>query len=141
MLTFGKKWRTIGVGLLALSLMAATIPLAIWLTHSQTAEFGNARARCERGLHDTHRVIIENNTVVPTTTKAHRCDTLIITNLDNKQRLMAFGPHDHHISYDGISEQLLGQNESLTVHLIRTGSFTYHDHEDEAVRGSFVVTD
>jgi hypothetical protein len=140
MLKLNKKWRTFIWVFAALALMLATIPLAIWLTHTQTAEFGNARARCNKGLHDTHRVIVKDDTVDPTTTYASKCDTLVITNLDANQRLMAFGKHDNHISYDGVSEQLLNQGQSLTVHLIKSGSYIFHDHSDQMVRGSFVVS-
>jgi hypothetical protein len=140
MLTLSKKAKAVLWTTGALILMIVTIPLAIWLTHTQTAEFGNARARCERGLHDTHRVIIENGAVVPKHTSARHCDTLVITNLDKQQRLMAFGKHDKHISYDGVSEQLVAQEQSLTVRLVSTGTYLFHDHEADETSGTFTVS-
>lgn len=122
-----------------LVLMVATVPAAIWVTHSQTAELANARARCQVGQHSAHYVVFENNRVTPEQTAARLCDTLTITNKDNRLRLVAFGPHEHHISYDGISEQLLSRGQSLTVTLIKAGTFTFHDHIDDSLRGSFTV--
>lgn len=119
--------------------MAGTIPAAIWITHTSSAELGNARTRCQRGEHATHIVTIKNGHANPVNTRAARCDTLVITNSDNQQRLMAFGRHDNHISYDGVSEKLLDQGQSLTVTLIKPGTYLFHDHEDPLVAGSFTV--
>jgi hypothetical protein len=52
MLTLSKKAKAVLWTTGALILMIVTIPLAIWLTHTQTAEFGNARARCTYLFHD-----------------------------------------------------------------------------------------
>ncbi|HUY85134.1 MAG TPA: cupredoxin domain-containing protein [Candidatus Dormibacteraeota bacterium] len=124
----------------AVALMAATIPAAIWVTNTQTARLGNARARCQAGQHKTYHVIIQNGLAVPTRTAARKCDKLTITNRDNRVRLMAFGPHDHHVSYDGVSERVLGQGQSLTVTLITPGTFIFHDHTDPAAQGTFTVS-
>jgi len=119
--------------------MVVMIPGAIWITHTSGAELGNARARCERGEHSTLKVIIQSDSVKPKNTIAKKCDTLIITNLDNQPRLMAFGQHDSHISYDGISEKLLAQNQSLKITLIKTGTYLFHDHQQDSVAGTFTV--
>jgi hypothetical protein len=134
-----KKVKIVLIILGSLVLMGATIPLAIWVTHTQTAQLANARARCQVGRHSAHYVVFQNNNVMPDHTVARLCDTLTITNQDNRLRLIAFGPHEHHISYDGISEKLLSQNQSLTVTLVKAGSFTFHDHIDDALHGSFTV--
>lgn len=123
-----------------LSLMAATIPAAIWVTHTQTARLGNAEARCSGGQHNVHGVTIQNGQPMPARTKARRCDILTVTNQDPRLRLIAFGPHERHISYDGISEKLLAQGQSLTITLISTGTYTFHDHLDDGAQGSFTVT-
>jgi len=120
-------------------LMVATVPAAIWVTHTQTAELANARARCQVGQHSVHYVVFENNKVTPEHTAAKLCDTLTITNKDPRLRLAAFGPHEHHISYDGVSEKVLNQGQNLTVTLIKAGNFTFHDHINDALRGSFTV--
>ncbi len=94
-----------------------------------------------RGSHTTYYVMIANNTVTPQQTDAHRCDSLTITNFDAEQRLLAFGPHEHHISYDGVSERLVAEGRSLTISLVKTGTYTFHDHLDEKhVYGSFRVS-
>jgi len=95
--------------------------------------------RCN-GSHGTHKVVILGNQVIPQHTEAKVCDKLVITNEDSAERLMAFGPHDHHISYDGVTERLLTQDQSLNVTLIQIGTFTFHDHADEQVIGSFTVS-
>ena len=123
----------------ALVLMVATIPAAIWVTDTQSAKLGNGRARCERGAHSDRLMTIRGNRFVPDKLTASKCDKLTVVNLDDRTRLIAFGPHEDHISYDGVSERVLGQNQSLTVTLVTPGTFIVHDHADPAVRGAFTV--
>jgi hypothetical protein len=113
---------------------------AIWLTHTQTAQFGNAKQRCRDVAVTVHRVTIHSKMVSPTHTEARRCDKLVITNLDTAQRLLAFGKHEDHISYDGVSERVLSQGQSLRVTLITTGTYLFHDHAEDSIKGSFTVT-
>lgn len=87
-----------------------------------------------------HKVTIQSGTVSPQNTVAKRCETLTITNLDSTRRIMAFGQHDHHITYDGITEDPLIKDQSLTVTLIKTGDFKFHDHANDEVKGTFSVT-
>lgn len=134
-----KKLKVTLVIVVAAGLMVATIPAAIWVTDTQTAKLGNARARCQTGQHATYMAVIRNGQVAPTRTVARKCDRLTITNQDNRVRLIAFGPHDRHISYDGVSERVLAQGQSLTVTLITSGTFIFHDHTDPAVQGVFTV--
>jgi hypothetical protein len=124
---------------LATILMAATIPAAIWITHTGSAELGNSRARCDRDTHARHTVNIQNDQIIPATTVANKCDTLVITNRDSVERIIAFGPHENHISYDGVSEQLLAKDKSMTITLIKTGTYSFHDHDQETVSGTFTV--
>jgi len=135
-----KKTKVILISVGAFILMVATVPLAIWVTHTSTAKTGNEIARCSSVMQPVHQVVIKDGKVSPGSTSALECDTLVITNEDSRIRLMAFGPHEHHISYDGVSERALGQGQSLTVKLVRAGTFTFHDHSDETVRGSFTVS-
>ncbi len=137
MLNKKAKWWLMAT--VALLLMIATVPLAIWVTHSQSAQLENTQRRCD-GKHQTiHKVVIENDRVTPSHTDAKQCDTLVITNLDDKDRVMAFGKHESHVSYDGISERLLSQGQSLTVTLGQAGTFPFHDHAQESVQGTFTV--
>jgi hypothetical protein len=85
-------------------------------------------------------VTIKNDTAIPVHIDAKQCDVLTITNADPVDRLIAFGPHDDHISYDGIKEKLLKQNDSLTIKLDQVGNFRFHDHENDNVISTFTVT-
>lgn len=87
----------------------------------------------------THSVEIKNSQVIPKHTQAKLCDKLEITNLDTTERLMAFGQHEHHTSYDGVTERLLSKGQSVRVTLVATGTYTFHDHENDDVQGSFTV--
>jgi hypothetical protein len=88
----------------------------------------------------TYNVIAKNGAFTPQHTEARFCDELTITNLDQQQRLIAFGPHENHVAYDGVSERLLAQRQSLTLTLVQSGSFLFHDHLDDSVIGSFTVS-
>lgn len=140
-LSKGAKTALIILGVVVLS--AAAIPFAIWVTHTQTAQHENARRRCEEATlkSRTHHVVIEGGKVSPEHTAARLCDRLIITNLDGNERLIAFGQHDKHVSYNGVSEKFLRQNQSFEVELIFPGNYLFHDHEDESVGGTFGVKD
>ena len=94
---------------------------------------------CPAAHHSAHQVIIKNNKVIPVNTVAPRCDILTITNLDDKERLMAFGLHEHHVPYAGITEKILIQSQSLTVTLVQAGHFRFHDHWHDEVQGTFTV--
>ena len=87
----------------------------------------------------TLSVVIENNKVIPQHTYAQRCDVLTVTNKDDKKRKMAFGVHDHHKTYNGKTEDDLTKDESITVELNEVGSFKFHDHFDDDVKGTFTV--
>ena len=87
-----------------------------------------------------HLVIIKNSIMTPTHINGTLCDTLTITNDDNRLRLIAFGPHDHHTPYDGTIEKSLGQWQSVTVTLNQAGSYTFHDHLEDWLIGTFSVS-
>ncbi len=97
-----------------------------------------ATAQCQKtGV--AHAVMIQNNVVVPKHTYASVCDTLTITNTDDRIRLLAFGPHENHQVYDGVSEKQLTQGEALTITLNRTGTYEFHDHIGDVAQGDFTV--
>jgi hypothetical protein len=87
-----------------------------------------------------HIVTVQNEAASPKHTAGKLCDTLTITNNDDRVRLMAFGVHDKHQVYDGITEQELHKGQSLTVTLNQTGTFEFHDHIGDIVQGDFTVT-
>lgn len=88
-----------------------------------------------------HHVSISGNAMNPQQTRAARCDTLTVTNNDATLRRIAFGQHDRHQAYDGVTEKILKKGESLTVTLNQTGTFTLHDHLHDEVTGEFTVSD
>ena len=89
---------------------------------------------------ETHSVMIMDNKAYPQTTKAKLCDTLTITNMDNKTRIVAFGPHEDHVPYDGVTEKILHVGDAFTVTLNQAGSFHFHDHLNDDADGYFNVT-
>lgn len=86
-----------------------------------------------------HTITIANGTVSPQHTDAALCDTLTIISRDNRIRLMAFGVHDDHQPYDGVGEKTLEQGQGFTVTLDQAGTFTFHDHLEDSVEGTFTV--
>lgn len=86
-----------------------------------------------------HRVVIQDDKVSPANTVGSKCDTLTIINLDDIQRMVAFGPHEDHVAYDGIKERMLTKGQSLTVTLVQVGDFRFHDHIHDEVQGMFTV--
>lgn len=94
---------------------------------------------CEGINRTNHAVIIENNKVIPEVTNGKLCDTMTITNKDDKNRDIAFGQHDQHVAYDGVEEETLAKDKSLTVTLNKAGDYIFHDHDQDEVKGSFMV--
>jgi hypothetical protein len=107
-----------------------------FLSHTQKV---SSTVQCTRQP-TVHTVTIQNSQVFPVHTQAALCDTLTIINDDNILRLMAFGEHENHQAYDGITEKLLEQGQNLTVTLNQAGTFKFHDHLHDAIQGDFTVT-
>lgn len=87
----------------------------------------------------THQITIQNNQVSPQITDGKLCDKLTFINDDNVTREIAFGPHEHHVPYDGIAERLLSKNRSFTITLNKAGMYHFHDHIHDEVAGYFNV--
>lgn len=132
--------RFLAAGIIALVLvLAGTVFLAAKYLTAQSDAAAPADAKCRIGRHVTHTVLIKNDTMVPEHTQASLCDKLTITNKDSALRLVAFGPHDHHVAYDGVTERPLEQGQSLTVILNQAGSYQFHDHLEDVAHGTFTV--
>ena len=115
-----------------------TSALAGHYLNAQDAASNAKLATCQkRGA--AHTVVIQNNKATPEHTDGKLCDTLTITNEDNQNRLMAFGPHEHHQPYDGVAERILGQGQSFTVTMNEAGTYYFHDHIGDIVKGRFTV--
>jgi len=99
-----------------------------------------ANIDCSGKIGANHVMIIQNSKVTPTHITAPLCDTLTITNKDNIERFVAFGPHEDHVAYDGITEKVLTQGQTFKVTLVQAGNFRFHDHIHDEVQGTFTVT-
>lgn len=86
-----------------------------------------------------HTVEIKDDKATPQYLDVKVCDKLTIVNRDDKLRIIAFGVHDSHIYYDGITEKVLGKDQSLSVILNQTGLYLFHDHIQDEVQGQFNV--
>lgn len=84
-------------------------------------------------------VTIQNGQPTITDIQAKTCDQLTIMNSDDQLRLIAFGVHEDHETYNGITEQTLEKNDKFTVTLNETGRYTFHDHLNDTFLGTFTV--
>lgn len=82
---------------------------------------------------------ISDNKINPPQIYGGFCDQLIVTNKDDKLRVLTFGEHDTHHSYDGVTQKALSKNQSLFVKLNQRGHFILHDHIEETVSTEFYV--
>lgn len=129
-----KKYSNVLIG--ALIVVVAGGALAVALMGDNTA------STCKGSGAPAHYTItIKDNKVSNTSLKARKCDTMTITNKDSIEREIAFGPHDHHVAYDGIKERELHQGESVTVTLNKMGAYYWHDHLHDEIDGNFAVTE
>lgn len=87
----------------------------------------------------SYRMAINNSKVQPAYITGKLCDTLTITNNDATTRLIAFGPHEDHVPYDGVTERILTKGQSFTITLNKPGSYHWHDHLHDEVEGYFAV--
>ncbi len=86
-----------------------------------------------------HTVEIKNDRFIPESVNAKICEELTIVNKDDKLRLVAFGVHNQHIYYGGMTEKVLKSDQELTVTLNQAGTYIVHDHLQEEVQGEFSV--
>jgi hypothetical protein len=91
--------------------------------------------------YDKHVITIQHGVLSPAHTLGNLCDRLTVRNLDDTPRLIAFGKHIHHQAYDGVSERMLQQGQSVTVTLNQAGTFIVHDHLHDEATGDFTVSD
>ena len=119
--------------------IAATVIGSSYLANHLNKKADDANQACKTGQHASHTVTIKDGQVSPANTNGKLCDTLTITNLDDSTRLLAFGRHEQHVEYDGVSERALNKNQSLSVTLVETGNYKFHDHLHDEVQGTFTV--
>lgn len=98
----------------------------------------NPAAKCAATL-ATHDVSIHGSVASPDRIEAKLCDRLVITNEDDRLRLIAFGTHNNHQAYDDVTEKVLSQGQSLAITLNQRGSYEFHDHLQDTLIGYFTV--
>lgn len=76
----------------------------------------------------THDVTVINETFSKARLDLTRCDTLRITNHDERTFEFAFGVHDKHIAYPGFTQSTVGPHETLTIRVTQAGEYHMHDH-------------
>jgi hypothetical protein len=98
----------------------------------------DAPAQCQT-VGKTHPVAIKDGTVQPSNIDARLCDQLSIQNLGTQTRLIGFGNHARHVAYNGVTERLLKQGQTLTLVLNQAGTYHFHDHYQPSLEVDFVV--
>ncbi|MDB5160002.1 MAG: hypothetical protein JWO99_265 [Candidatus Saccharibacteria bacterium] len=131
--------KTVGITLLVIVLGgAATYGSIVGVNAYNDQQYVSLHQGCSPH-YASHLVTIKDAVVSPENTVASKCDTLTIKNLDDVDRMMAFGVHEMHTPYDGVEERELLGNQEFTITLIQTGSFKFHDHMHDEVAGTFQV--
>ena len=135
--------KKIFIGLAVVVGVGAIISGVIYVSNKyldkQTSKSADITIDCVGKISVNHQVVIKDDAVIPAVTNGKLCDTMTIVNKDDKEREMAFGQHGNHVAYDGITEENLVKDKSLTVTFNKTGEYIFHDHHQDEVKGSFVV--
>lgn len=126
-------------GVIFFTVAAVVVVLAVTGSSAFLNQMPPANQSCSSTHLASHKVIIKNDQAEPSTTKASLCDTLNITNLDDSERLIAFGPHEDHVAYNGVSARLLSKDQSFTITLNKAGTYRFHDHIHDNAVGYFIV--
>jgi hypothetical protein len=111
----------------------AIIGLVAYFVWSSNVPHLTAQGGCSR-YGQQHTAIITNGAFAPGSMTLAQCDQLKVTNKDNADYELAFGPHENHIEYPGFEETVLKTGESITINAVKAGTFPLHDHiRDKAV--------
>ncbi|HVS58551.1 MAG TPA: cupredoxin domain-containing protein [Candidatus Saccharimonadales bacterium] len=129
--------RTIGAIVVVVAILGVVYVVANAYLSADHAPAGTVQCHAHG---TTHVVTIKDDRLSTPHVDAALCDTLTIANDDSVLRLVAFGPHDHHEPYDGVSEKVLSQGQSVTVTLNQAGTYLFHDHLHDEIEGSFTVS-
>ena len=133
------KRKNIGV-VVALLVGGLVVLASMYLFIGPLLVSDSSRSTCTQ-TKTPHTAVIRDGKIYPNNIQAKMCDTLTVINNDAVTRLMAFGKHEKHSRYDGISEKRLSPGQSLTVSLGQTGAYLVHDHYDEYVSATFTVSE
>ena len=127
------------LGVVTLLIMVAIAIVVVLLASKALGTPAHHEATACADTGTEYIVTVHNSQLSINDIHARRCDKLTVANDDKTLRLMAFGRHDHHQSYDGVTEKVLAQGQSFTVVLDQAGTFTFHDHLHDDVQGTFTV--
>lgn len=116
--------------------MDATTKLA---QHEGIAQVGGKKTGACDNIGENHKVFIKDGVVTPSHTEAQLCDSLSFINQDSVAHEMAFGTYPNHELYGGESGPTVRSGRPETITLNQTGDYTFHDHHDESVSGTFTV--
>lgn len=99
---------------------------------------GKPTGACQ-GAYTLHKVTIRDGVVIPKNTIARYCDRLVLINDDGDNLEIAFGEHNHHTPYNGVTEFELSDRRPETIILSQTGTYRFHDHDNPSTFGFFTV--
>jgi plastocyanin len=136
------KRKDILILLAVLILIIGVVSSTVYFSNKYIKGLNNKQktSGCEAQSSTKYNLDIKNNVFTQDKVTAKLCDSITITNYDDRSRLIAFGDHDEHKTYNGIEEETLTQNQSFTITLDETGEFTIHDHNQDSVEATFRVT-
>lgn len=126
----------VGFVVVAVTVIGLTTVLAS--RYLRTAKKANASITCQT-IGRTHIVVIKDGAAQPAHVEARLCDQLTIQNLDPQTRLIGFGDHSHHVAYNGVSERVLKDGQTMTLVLNQPGSYHFHDHYQSELEVTFNV--
>lgn len=91
------------------------------------------------GTGTNHKIQLQNNAAQPSHVDAQLCDTLTITNLGDKERMVMFGIYGEHQLYAGQTHLTIRPGRNKVFTLTQPGTHHFHDHMQREVTGSFTV--
>jgi hypothetical protein len=105
------------------------------------AQVGNKKTGACDQTYIVHKVTIKDGVASPGHTSAKLCDIIQFTNDDNVQRDIAFGPHEHHVTFGGVVSLPMSRDQPTQVLILnQLGTQTFHDHLHDETTGDFTVS-
>ena len=96
-------------------------------------------AKVCRAIGQNHPIFLEKGNFNPRKITVQQCDTITLVNRDTNEFQLAFGNQQKHIPYPGFREQALRTNESLSIDMVQSGTYTLHDHHRHEVTVDITV--
>ncbi len=121
-----------------LSIIVGLGAATLWLHTAGHAAHETASACPTTG--QTHTIQVVSGGFVPSRLNARLCDQVTFVATDGQPHILAFGAHEHHLSYPGLPERLLKSGGSETLTLTLAGTYPIHDHLDDSKQGLIIIT-